>query len=407
MAQGQATTNFTDASVGGTDLGVRYVTKDYLMTYYPGITTSMKAPAVWTWGINTSGQLGTGSNTSVTSPGTVVGVGQNWLQVSAGQNHSAAIRTDGTLWTWGNSSKGNLGNGSTANTSSPNTVAGGGTTWSSVSAGNQITAAIKTDGTLWTCGYNVQGQLGNGSTANTSSFATTAGGGTTWSQVSVYGTAFSGMLAAIKSDGTLWTCGYGTGGGLGNGSTANISSPATVAGGGTTWKQVACGYNAFTAAVKTDGTLWTCGYNTFGQLGNNSTANTSSFATVAGGGTTWSQVSCGGNFIAAVKTDGTLWSWGAGATGALGNGSTAGTSSPGTVAGGGTTWKQVSTGQLGGAAVKTDGTLWTWGRGTSGLLGNGSTASTSSPGTTTLGGTNWKQVSTKFHCIAIAEAQGY
>jgi alpha-tubulin suppressor-like RCC1 family protein len=407
MAQGQATTNFTDAGSAGVDLGTKYVTKDYLMTYYPGLTTAMKAPAVWTWGINTSGQLGTGSTTSVTSPGTVLGIGQTWLQVSAGQGHTAAVKTDGTLWTWGNNSKGNLGSGTTTATSSPVTVAGGGTTWSSVSAGYQITAAIKTDGTLWTCGYNNYGQLGNNSTVNTSSFATTAGGGTTWSQVSVYGTSFSGLLAAIKTDGTLWTCGYGTGGGLGNGSTANTSSPGQVAGGGTNWAQVSCGYNAFTAAVKTDGTLWTCGYNAVGQLGNGSTTNTSSPGTVSGGGTTWSQVSCGGNFIAAIKTDGTLWSWGQNGSGQLGTGNFTNYSSPVTIAGGGTTWKQVSTGQLGGAAVKTDGTLWTWGRGTAGLLGNGSTAITSSPGTTTLGGTNWKQVSTKFHCIAIAEAQGY
>jgi len=152
--------------------------------------------------------------------------------------------------------------------------------------------------------------------------------------------------------------------------------------------------------------LYTWGRDNYGQLGNGTTTNTSSPIIPTIGGTTWLQVACGRNHTAAIKTDGTLWSCGYGSFGILGT-NTGTTSSFVQEMSNGTTWKQVAGGGRHTAAVKTDGTLWTWGRGTAGLLGNGSTASTSSPGTTTLGGTNWKQVSTKFHTIAIAEAQGY
>jgi alpha-tubulin suppressor-like RCC1 family protein len=257
--------------------------------------------------------------------------------------HIAAIKTDGTLWTWGFNNHGQLGQnlGTGTNTSSPGTVAGGGTTWVSVSRGaGYATAAIKSDGTLWTCGYGYAGATARGATADITSFVTVAGGGTTWSSVA---TGYMHILA-IKTDGTLWTCGYNRYGQLGDGTATSKTSFNTVSGGGTTWKQVAGGlYHS--AAVKTDGTLWTWGYNNYGNLGNNSTANTSSPGTVAGGGTTWASLAPSSRgMAAAIKTDGTLWMWGQNTYGGLGNGSTNNSSSPNTVAGGGTTWSQVACG---------------------------------------------------------------
>jgi alpha-tubulin suppressor-like RCC1 family protein len=351
---------------------------------------------LWTCGYNNYGALGNNSSTSTSSLNTVAGGGTTWRQVVGGIGPNViAVKTDGTLWTWGWNSSGQLGIGSSINTSSPNTNTLGGTTWSQVAAGYGHTAAVKTDGTLWTSGRNDSGQLGNGSTiaqasGGQSSFATTVGGGTNW--ISVSCGAF--QTAAIKSDGTLWTWGLNSYGALGSGSTTRTSSPNTTINGGSTWLQVACGSNNHTTAIKTDGTLWTCGYNQFGQLGNGTSGLTgqSSFATVLGGGTTWKQVSGGYNHTAAIKTDGTLWTCGYGTGGGLGNGSAAHTSSPGTVAGGGTTWKQVVAGRNYTAAIKTDGTLWTCGYNYFGGLGNGSTTNTSSFATVAGGGTTWKQV---------------
>jgi alpha-tubulin suppressor-like RCC1 family protein len=270
-----------------------------------------------------------------------------------------------------------------------------------VSSGGNHTAAVKTDGTLWTWGDGFNGQLGNATTAFTiSTPITTFAGGTNWKQVSTG----NGHTAAIKTDGTLWTWGDGFNGRLGNATTAfAISTPITTFTGGTNWKQVSSG-DSYTAAIKTDGTLWTWGNGNAGRLGNASTTTTiSTPVTTFAGGTNWKQVSSGTFHTAAIKTDGTLWTWGDGFNGRLGNTVTYGViSTPVTTFAGGTNWKQVSSGGNHTAAVKTDGTLWTWGRGFNGQLGNATTDFTiSTPVTTFSGGTDWKQVSTgKDHTAA-------
>jgi alpha-tubulin suppressor-like RCC1 family protein len=212
-------------------------------------------------------------------------------------------------------------------------------------------------------------------------------------------------MVGIKNDNTLWTWGYGNCGGLGDGVGGNNrSSPDTTVGGGTTWCQASAKYFS-TAAIKTDGTLWTWGGNTFGQLGQGDTAHKSSPATVAGGGTNWCQTSMSCLHSGAVKTNGTLWTWGANSkctdfgtqtTGLLGSGQStfASRSSPGTTAGGGTNWCFVSMGGSSGAGIKTDGTLWTWGPNYCGELGIGilSGACRSSPVSVVGGITVWHKV---------------
>jgi alpha-tubulin suppressor-like RCC1 family protein len=390
-------TNFKDSN--GVDLGQKLITKDYLMSVYPSIGEQIGIPPeLWTWGNGGNGGLGNAVTTGdISTPVTTSAGGSNWKQLSAGDSHTAAIKTDGTLWTWGYGGYGRLGNGvTTGNISTPVTTSAGGTDWKQVSAGDSHTAAIKTDGTLWTWGLGTYGRLGNGvTTGNISTPVTTFAGGTNWKQVSSGYT----QTAAIKTDGTLWTWGnsnvFGVQNGqLGNAQTTNKSTPVTTFAGGTNWKQVSCG-NQYTAAIKTDGTLWTWGNNSGGRLGNGVIENTgiSTPITTFAGGTNWKQLSAGTSHIAAIKTDGTLWTWGGGSNGRLGNTSITNTPTPVTTFAGGTNWKQVSSSQHT-AAIKTDGTLWTWGRGTNGQLGNATvTIVTSIPVTTFAGGTNWKQVS--------------
>jgi alpha-tubulin suppressor-like RCC1 family protein len=352
---------------------------------------------LFTWGAGTQGRLGNAVTTNPSTPVTTFAGGTNWKQVSAGRSHCAAIKTDGTLWTWGAGFSGQLGNAVTTDTSTPVTTFAGGTNWKQVSCGYH-TAAIKTDGTLWTWGYNTSGQLGINITTpipprgtppdNPRTPVTTFAGGTNWKQVSC-GLA---NTAAIKTDGTLWTWGSGTSGQLGNAAITSRSTPVTTFAGGTNWKQVSCGYHI--AAIKTDGTLWTWGRGTNGALGNASTTTRSTPVTTFAGGTNWKQVSIGNAHTAAIKTDGTLWTWGFGISGQLGNGVTSGDiSTPVTTFAGGTNWKQVSSGSGHTASIKTDGTLWIWGSGTLGQLGNAALTDRSTPVTTFAGGTNWKQVS--------------
>ena len=434
------------------DLENYFVTEYQLIDQYVG-------DELWTWGQGDFGQLGTNNTTQRNTPVTTSAGGTNWKQVSGGKYHSAAIKTDGTLWTWGRGSEGQLGGNTTTNRSTPVTTFAGGTNWKQVSSGRYYTAAIKTDGTLWTWGSGTDGQLGDNTVTNKSTPVTTFAGGTNWKQVSsgyfhcaaiktdgtlwTWGFGGSGQLgrsngsvnrltpvttfaggtnwadtptaepedlytisaseqtAAIKTDGTLWTWGAGDSGQLGDNTATNKSTPVTTFAGGTNWKQVSVGYR-HSAAIKTDGTLWTWGPGNYGQLGGNQYINQSTPVTTFAGGTNWKQVSGGRLHSAAIKTDGTLWTWGKGTYGRLGDNTVTDKSTPVTTFAGGTNWKQVSSGWFHTAAIKTDGTLWTWGRGGSGQLGTNDTTDRHTPVTTFAGGTNWKQVSGgSGHCAAI------
>jgi alpha-tubulin suppressor-like RCC1 family protein len=205
---------------------------------------------LFTWGSNVRGSLGDGGTTSRSSPGTTVGGGTNWKQVSinisSAGRFTSAIKTDGTLWSWGDNYYGQLGDGNTfTSTLSPITTTVGGNNWKQTAAGSLHTSAIKTDGTLWSWGGGANGQLGDGTTSTRLSPVTTAGGGTNWKQVA----CGSEHTAAIKTDGTLWTWGRSNGGSLGDGTTSNRLSPVTTAGGGTNWKQVSCGYTSIVATT--------------------------------------------------------------------------------------------------------------------------------------------------------------
>ena len=344
---------------------------------------------LFTWGAGTVGRLGNAVTTgNISTPVTTSAGGTNWKQLSAGGGHTAAIKTDGTLWTWGYAFQGQLGNADNNNRSTPVTTFAGGTNWKQVSAGGGHTAAIKTDGTLWTWGRGTYGKLGNNATTDKLTPVTTFVGGTNWKQVA----CGRDHTAAIKTDGTLWTWGYGIYGRLGNATLNSTLTPVTTFAGGTNWKQVSTSsFSDHTVAIKTDGTLWTWGYNANLQLGNNATGIRSTPITTFAGGNNWKQVSAGGSNTAAIKTDGTLWTWG-GTSGSLGNGVVGSRSTPVTTFAGGNNWKQVSAGGAHTAAIKTDGTLWTWGYGTSGQLGNTAITNRSTPVTTFAGGTNWKQV---------------
>jgi alpha-tubulin suppressor-like RCC1 family protein len=253
------------------------------------------------WGYNQSGQLGLNNITTRSSP-IQVGSLTTWSNVSSGESFAAAIKTDGTLWSWGRNTTlaaaaaGQLGQGDTLNRSSPVQV-GVLTTWSTVSARRLSCLAIKTDGTLWSWGRNSYGQLGLGDTLNRSS-PTQVGSLTTWATVA---NGYTNSLA-IKTDGTLWAWGGGANGQLGQGDTINRSSPVQI-GSLTTWSSIACGWY-WSAAKNTDGTLWTWGGNGDGQLGLGDTINRSSPIQV-GSLTTWVNISLGGDaayFIAALSS---------------------------------------------------------------------------------------------------------
>ena len=350
------------------------------------------------WGQNSYGQLGIQSVSDVSSPMQTVAGGYNWKYLAVGCFHVAGIKTDGTIWLTGRNSFGQLGDNTTTNRSSPVQVVGGGTNWRFLNCGGKHTAAIKTDGTLWLWGNNAYGQLGTNNITNTSSPIQTVSGGTTWRQVEC-GYHHS---AAIKSDGTLWLWGINAYGCLGDNTRVNKSSPVQTISGGTTWRQVSCSdgnantrfssISGHTAAIKTDNTLWLWGLNNYGQLGDNSVTDKSSPVQTVAGGNDWRFVSCGERHTAAIKTDGTMWCWGLGTSGQLGNNAATNRSSPVQVVGSGS-WNDCSAGGAFTIGTKTDGTLWGFGYAQFGQLGNLDLFAKSSPVQTSIGGTAWRQPS--------------
>ena len=374
----------------GSDIDSRFIRKEFF-----------QVGNLWTWGSNGAGQLGDNTTTKRSSPVQTIAGGTNWKEVGGvgignvfEGAHAGAIKADGTLWMWGDATYGQLGDNTRTNKSSPVQTVAAGTNWQQVSIGQYFhTGAIKTDGTLWMWGLNQNGSVGDGTTNQRSSPVQTSSGGNNWKQVSP-GTA---ATAAIKTDGTLWTWGNNGEGNLGDGTITNRLNPGQV-GSNTNWKQVSNNYY-MTAAIKTDGTLWTWGFGLYGQLGDNTITSKSSPVQTISGGTNWTQVSVGKGFACAIKTDGTLWVWGLNSSNQLGDTTSTSRSSPVQTISGGTNWKQVSAGLGMCSAIKTDGTLWSWGQGQAGQLGDNTATNKSSPVQTIAGGTKWKSVGAGYKSV--------
>jgi len=304
---------------------------------------------LWAWGFNGAGQLGDGTTIEKSVP-VKIGNDSNWKIISAGGNSSLAIKKDGTLWAWGDNFWGQLGDGSFGNKRFIPVRIGSDNNWESVSEGRAFTLAIKTDGTLWAWGNNLFGQLGN--QASAAFVPTRVGTSSDWKAVSAGGN----HTIAIKVDGTLWAWGYNYNGQLGDGTLINKATPVKI-GSESNWKSIAIG-DSFSVATKTDGTLWAWGINDLGQVGNGTFA-ASSIPTQVGAGNTWESVSAGHYSSFAIKADGTLWTWGW-KIGSVFFDIDNSHNSP-TQVGVDSDWQSSASGQKHTFAFKTNGTLWAWG----------------------------------------------
>jgi len=352
------------------------------------IFDSLVLGKAWSWGSGFLGQLGDNTTAQRSSPVSVVGEFTNWVQISAGSNHTAALRANGTAWAWGSAGQGRLGGNTILNKSSPVLVVGGFTNWVQISAGSEQTAALRANGTAWTWGRNNEGQLGDNTILARSSPVLVVGGFTDWVQISTGGD----HTAALRSNGTAWAWGSGFLGQLGDNTNTNRSSPVSVVGGFTDWVQISAGGN-HTAALRANGTAWGWGFGTSGQLGDNTTTTRSSPVSVVGGFTDWVQISTGSTHTAALRANGTAWGWGTNSSGQLGDNTNTNRSSPVSVVGGFTDWVQISSGNFQTLAVRANGTAWAWGFNGNGSLGDNTTTTRSSPVSVVGEFTDWVQIS--------------
>lgn len=407
---------------------------------------------LWATGLNTSGQLGLGDNTNRNVLTQVInGVLNTWSKISAGTTHIIGLKTDNTLWSWGNNLLGQLGLGNITNYNSPQQVSIS-TYYLNIYTTNGSSYFLKTDNTVWSTGYNWYGQLGNGSYGiNSTTFNQI--GSSQWMDVKTslytlvlidnnynlyflgsntynqFGFNYMGTFPykyptlytdtdtwlsyyisystfIVKSNGTLWSSGYNTRGQLGLDDLI-IKTELTQVGTDTNWLYVTSS-DAYlntlyaSAGIKTDGTLWTWGTNTNGVLG---LGNYTSFYTPqkVGTDTNWSKVSIGSQHMLAIKNDGTLWSWGYNSYGQLGTGNYTTRNSLIKI-GIATDWSQISCGENSSYAIKTNGTLWATGYNFYGQLGTGNNTTRNT--FIQIGTSIWTTISTSYNSVLGIKTDG-
>jgi alpha-tubulin suppressor-like RCC1 family protein len=270
---------------------------------------------VWCWGSNLYGALGNASATGtfVTAPVQAL-ILTNAISISAGGWHSLALKNDGTVWCWGWNADGQIGDGTIIDKTIPTQVAGlSGVV--KISAGSYHNLALKNDGTVWAWGDNVNGQIGDGTTGTDRTTPVQVNGLTNIVAIAA-GRFFS---LAVKSDGTVWTWGQNLYGQLGNGNNTDSNVPVQVSGLTNVTSAVAATGAFHCHALKSDGNVWSWGRNTYGNLGDNTLNNSNvpvqmlSFNSPIG-------MAAGTNFSLFYKADGTMWGTGRNASGQLGDG---------------------------------------------------------------------------------------
>ncbi|MFC3801883.1 fibronectin type III domain-containing protein [Cohnella sp. GCM10012308] len=318
---------------------------------------------VWAWGTNYSGQLGNGTTVESSTPVQVSGL-TNVIDVAAAEELSLALKGDGTVWAWGNLY--NLTGGS-FETTTPVQIAGlSNVVKISAKNGNGHALALKQDGTVWAWGLNESGQLGDGTTADHYVPAPVSG----LSNVSAIIASNEGSIA-LKNDGTVWT--WGGMGTLGTGSTNPSLVPVKV----TSLSNVISvdlGQES-AAALLQNGTVWTWGSNRYGELGNSVSSGSLTPVQVTGltGAT---KIIGGSHHYLVLKQNGSVWGWGRNSKGQLGNGTTSSKNITPVEAQSLTTVTSIHAGGLQSGAVTSDGSFWAWGENVASQYGAGSTSQT-------------------------------
>ena len=334
------------------------------------------------WGYNAFGQLGDGTLNNRTAPVPVSGlVGAKGVAIGA--DHSLAFFNNSTVRAWGYNGFGQLGNGTTTYSNIPVPVKIKIDTASSinltgvtaVAAGGFHSLALKKDGTVWSWGENTNGQLGNGTNVNATIAQAVSTGQT--GVASITGIAAGGSHSlALDINGQVWAWGYNGNGQLGDGTLVDKNLPVKVTGITAPIIAIAAG-GAFSVAIDNTGAVWAWGYNGFGQLGVDPAVTTfSSSPKQVAGLSGIKAIAAGLDHVLALDGNGAIWAWGYNGLGQLGDETTINKFTPVQLLG----FSASLTSTVDGVspivaagkntlARKSDGTLWAWGDNTYGQLG--------------------------------------
>lgn len=275
----------------------------------------MQDGTVWVAGEdNSQGQFGNGKFSEEGSEPVQVPGLADIKAVAAGNLHSVALKKDGTVWTWGGNSSGQLGNGTMENSNIALQVAGlKGIT--SIAAGGSHTVALKRDGTVWTWGDNRLGQLGSGTVYNSSAPVMV---GTLADVKSISAGGFHTI--ALKQDGTVWTWGYNAYGELGSDAVSSKGSSVPVKVSELSNVKAVSSGTHHCVALKKDNSVWVWGSNFYSQLGNGTTKNGSPTPVMVSGVSGVMGIIGKANHTMALMPDNTVLAWGDNGSGRWGNG---------------------------------------------------------------------------------------
>lgn len=356
LGDGTKTSRPTPVTVKGAG-GVGVLTSVTTLSVFRDFSCAVRSDGTaWCWGQNDKGQLGNGTNTDSVTPVQVVGAGgagflSGVVSVAAGEKQACARTTAGAVWCWGENNQGQLGDGTRTNRSTPAPVHGpegvgflAGV--ASLDAGHDHLCAVRSDGTLWCWGDNADGKLGDGTTTDRDTPVQVLGAGGSGSLTNV--TEVDGgerHTCAVRTDGTVWCWGKNDHGQLGNADTTDVPTPVQVRGiGGAGFLagavRLGLGRNS-SCAIVSDATVRCWGDNSGGRLGDGTTLDRTTPVVVlgVGGSGTLSGVRyvTGGQDVGnspamtcAIGTT-TAWCWGTNQDGALGDGTTTNRPTPGLV----------------------------------------------------------------------------
>ena len=341
--------------------------------------------SLWSCGWNRYGELGLGDTTRRTTFTQVTtNINNDVDQIACGSYHNILRKKDGSIWVCGYNEYGQLGLGDTTNRKTFTQVTTNTSSVKEIICGSNHSVLLKTDNRIWSCGQNNYGQLGLGSTTNKNTFTqVTTNISNDVKQVSCKG----GQTFVLKTNGSVWSCGFNDDGQLGLGNTTNKNTFTQVTSNiNNDVQQIACGYN-HTFILKTNGTVWSCGYDGYGQLGLGGAILAYAFSQVTTNiNNDVKQVICGNDYTYILKNDGSIWSCGQNGYGQLGLGDTtirktftqvlqsstrASVEKPGENTGENTgVVKQIACGYICAFILKNNGSIWACGGNSYGQLGS-------------------------------------